>query len=149
LSCRTPAFSCVRHRTDWRAHLEYASQTSPTGQLVETRERRAGFRHRILMTPRDSDAFVFFGATGDLAYKKIFPALQALIRRGDLNIPVVGMARANWTLDRLRERARESLEHNGGVDRDAFASLCRQLRYVGGDYNDPATYARLKEALSG
>jgi glucose-6-phosphate 1-dehydrogenase len=101
------------------------------------------------MTPRDSDAFVFFGATGDLAYKKIFPALQALIRRGDLNIPVVGMARANWTLDRLRERARDSLEHNGGVDRDAFARLCRQLRYVGGDYNDPATYERLKEALSG
>jgi len=100
------------------------------------------------MTPR-SDAFVFFGATGDLAYKKIFPALQALIRRGDLNIPVVGMARANWTLDRLRERARDSLEHSDGVDRDAFASLCRQLRYVGGDYNDPATYERLKEALSG
>jgi glucose-6-phosphate 1-dehydrogenase len=100
------------------------------------------------MTPR-SDAFVFFGATGDLAYKKIFPALQALIRRGDLDIPIVGMARANWTLDRLRERARDSLEHNGGVDADAFRRLCAQLRYVGGDYNDPATYERLKEALSG
>ncbi len=100
------------------------------------------------MTP-PSDAFVFFGATGDLAYKKIFPALQALIRRGDLDVPIVGMARANWTLDKLRERARDSLEHNGGVDADAFRRLCAQLRYVGGDYNDPATYERLKEALSG
>jgi glucose-6-phosphate 1-dehydrogenase len=101
------------------------------------------------MTPRSSDAFVFFGATGDLAYKKIFPALQALIRRGGLNIPIVGMARANWTLDKLRERARDSLEHNGGVDRDAFTGLATQLRYVCGDYNDPATYERLRQALNG
>ncbi len=100
------------------------------------------------MKPR-SDAFVFFGATGDLAYKKIFPALQALIRRGELDIPVVGVARGGWTLERLRERARDSLEHNGGVDRDAFGKLCAQLRYVGGDYQDPATYERLKEALGG
>ena len=101
------------------------------------------------MTPLSSDAFVFFGATGDLAYKKIFPALQALIRRGDLNVPIVGMARANWTLDKLRERARDSLEHNGGVDTDAFRRLCAQLRYVGGDYKDPATYERLRQALNG
>ena len=101
------------------------------------------------MTPGGSDAFVFFGATGDLAYKKIFPALQALIQRGDLDVPIVGMARADWTLDKLRARARDSLEHNGGVDRDAFARLCAQLRYVGGDYNDPATYERLNQALSG
>ena len=100
------------------------------------------------MTPR-SDAFVFFGATGDLAYKKIFPALQALIRRGDLDIPIVGMARANWTLDKLRERARDSLERNGGVDTDAFRRLCAQLRYVGGDYKDPTTYERLRQALNG
>ena len=100
------------------------------------------------MKPR-SDAFVFFGATGDLAYKKIFPALQALIRRGDLDIPIVGVARGGWTLERLRERARDSLEHNGGVDRDAFGRLCAQLRYVGGDYQDPSTYQRLKEALGG
>src|SRR6185503_18825908 len=104
--------------------------------------------HPTLMTAR-SDAFVFFGATGDLAYKKIFPALQALMRRGELDIPVVGMARAGWTLDRLRERARESLEHNGGVDREAFGRLCARLRYVGGDYTDPATYERLKAALGG
>jgi glucose-6-phosphate 1-dehydrogenase len=101
------------------------------------------------MTPPGSDAFVFFGATGDLAYKKIFPALQALIRRGDLNVPIVGMARANWSLEKLRERARGSLEHSGGVDPEAFRRLCAQLRYVGGDYNDPTTYERLRQALNG
>ena len=91
----------------------------------------------------------FFGATGDLAYKKIFPALQAMIRRGDLAMPIIGMARAGWTLDKLRERARDSLKDNGGVDADAFAKLSAQLQYVGGDYHDPATYDRLKQALNG
>ena len=96
-----------------------------------------------------SDAFVFFGATGDLAYKKIFPALQAMIQRGDLDMPIIGMARAGWTLDKLRERARDSLKDSGGVDADAFAKLSARLQYVGGDYNDPATYDRLKQALNG
>jgi len=96
-----------------------------------------------------ADAFVFFGATGDLAYKKIFPALQAMIRRGDLNMPIIGMGRAGWTLDKLRERVRDSLEHNGGADADAFAKLSAQLRYVDGDYRDPATFQRLKQALNG
>ncbi|NMG75910.1 glucose-6-phosphate dehydrogenase [Aromatoleum diolicum] len=99
------------------------------------------------MTTTVSDAFVFFGATGDLAYKKIFPALQALIRAGDLDMPIIGMARAAGTLDKLRERARDSLEHNGGIDADAFAKLSAQLQYVEGDYADPATYQRLKQAL--
>ena len=96
-----------------------------------------------------SDAFVFFGATGDLAYKKIFPALQAMIRRGGLDMSIIGMARAGWTLDKLRERARDSLKHNGGVDADAFAKLSARLQYVNGDYHDPATYERLKHALNG
>lgn len=99
------------------------------------------------MTTTVSDAFVFFGATGDLAYKKIFPALQALIRAGELDMPIIGMARAAGTLDKLRERARDSLEHNGGIDADAFAKLSAQLRYVEGDYADPATYQRLKQTL--
>ena len=80
------------------------------------------------MSVAESDAFVFFGATGDLAYKKIFPALQALIRAGQLNMPIIGMARAGWTLDKLRERARDSLEHNGGVDADAFVKLSARLK---------------------
>src|SRR5271154_1992377 len=101
------------------------------------------------MDAAKSDALVFFGATGDLAYKKIFPALQAMIRRGALDMPIIGVARAGWTVDKLRERGRDSLEHNGGVDADAFAKLCAQLRYVDGDYNDSTTYERLKQALGG
>jgi glucose-6-phosphate 1-dehydrogenase len=96
-----------------------------------------------------SDAFVFFGATGDLAYKQIFPALQALLRRGRLDMPIIGIAHAGFTLERLRERARDSLEHHGGVDPTAFAKLAAQLRYVEGDYREPATFERLAEMLSG
>jgi glucose-6-phosphate 1-dehydrogenase len=96
-----------------------------------------------------SDAVVFFGATGDLAYKKIFPALQKLIQRGDLEMPIIGIARAGWTPDQLRARARESLERHGGVDPAAFARLSSRLRYIDGDYKEPATYQRLREALGG
>lgn len=96
-----------------------------------------------------SDAFVFFGATGDLAYKKIFPALQALIKRGNLDVPIIGVARAGWTLEQLRDRARESLEQFGGVDNDAFAKLSSLLNYIDGDYQDPATFHRLREMLDG
>jgi glucose-6-phosphate 1-dehydrogenase len=99
--------------------------------------------------PPHSDALVFFGATGDLAYKQIFPALQALVRRGALNTPVVGVAKSGWTLDQLRGRARASLEHHGGVDRGAFDKLCGLLRYVDGDYGDPTTFDRLGRELGG
>jgi len=99
------------------------------------------------MTTTDSDAFVFFGASGDLAFKKIFPALQAMIRRDGLDIPIIGVARSGWSVDQLRQRARDSIEHNGGVDEAAFAKLAALLRYVDGDYNDAATYARIKVAL--
>ena len=97
------------------------------------------------MNNAHSDAFVFFGATGDLAYKKIFPALQAMLKRGHLNVPVIGVAKAGWTLDQLRARAHDSLEKHGGVDPAAFEKLSALLRYVDGDYNDPATF----QALSG
>jgi len=98
-------------------------------------------------TPR-SDAFVFFGATGDLAYKKIFPALQALVRRGHLEVPIIGVAKAGWNLDRLLARARASLvEHGGGVDEVAFARLGKLLRYIDGDYNDRATFDQLRREL--
>lgn len=101
------------------------------------------------MNTLSSDAFVFFGATGDLAYKKIFPALQALIQRGNITVPIIGVAREPWTVDQLRERARDSLEHSGGVDANAFQKLSTLLQYIGGDYQDATTYERLKQALSG
>lgn len=94
-----------------------------------------------------SDALVLFGATGDLAFKKIFPALQAMIRRGNLNMPVVGVGRSRWSVDQFQARVKDSLEQNGGVDPTAFATLSSLLRYVGGDYGDPATFANLRQAL--
>lgn len=95
-----------------------------------------------------SDALVFFGATGDLAHKKIFPALQSLIKRGTLNVPVIGVAKSGWTIDQFRERARDSLVKNGGgVDEAAFAQLVKLLQYIDGDYQDPATFQQLHNAL--
>ncbi len=95
-----------------------------------------------------SDALVFFGATGDLAYKKIFPALQAMAKHGNLDVPVIGVAKAGWTLDQLRARAQESVEkYGGGLDREAFAKLCGLLQYVDGDYKDPATFEAVRRAL--
>jgi glucose-6-phosphate 1-dehydrogenase len=76
-----------------------------------------------------ADALVFFGATGDLAYKKIFPSLQAMARRGNLNVPVIGVAKAGWTLEQLTARARDSLEKHGGLDPGAFKTLCGPLRH--------------------
>jgi glucose-6-phosphate 1-dehydrogenase len=99
------------------------------------------------MTLLNSDAFVFFGATGDLAYKKIFPALYAMVRRSGLNIPIIGMARAGWTLDQLKARARESVEQSADFEPGCFEKLAAHLRYVDGDYTDPATFAKLKQAL--
>lgn len=99
------------------------------------------------MSAMSSDAFVCFGATGDLAYKMIFPALQALIKAGELRMPIIGVARGGMTLDQLRERARNSLQEHGGIDAHAFHRLAGQLQYVDGDYGDPDTYARLKKAM--
>ena len=100
------------------------------------------------MTTPHSDALVFFGATGDLAYKKIFPALQAMIKRGHLDAPVVGVAKAGWNLDQLRARALESLEKHGGVDLAAFDKLNSLLRYVDGDYADSATFEALRKEIN-
>lgn len=95
-----------------------------------------------------SDALVFFGATGDLAHKKIFPSLQAMLKRGHLDVPVIGVAKADWNLDQLRARARDGLEKfGGGVDAVAFEKLCGLLRYVDGDYKDPATFQAIRKEL--
>ena len=101
------------------------------------------------MSDSHSDALVFFGATGDLAYKKIFPALQAMLRRGRLDVPVIGVAKAGWNLEQLRARAHDSLEKHGGVDAAAFDKLSGLLRYVDGDYADPATFQVIRKELKG
>jgi glucose-6-phosphate 1-dehydrogenase len=94
-----------------------------------------------------SDALVFFGATGDLAYKKIFPALQSMVKRGTLNFPVIGVAKAGWNLDQFKARAKDSLEQHGGIDADAWPKLERLLQYVDGDYKDPSTFVAVRTAL--
>src|ERR1700761_8697439 len=99
------------------------------------------------MEQQQADALVFFGATGDLAYKKIFPALQAMVKRGSLTVPVIGVAKAGWNLDQLKARAKDSLEKHGGLDQQAWPKLEALLRYVDGDYADPDTFKQVKEQL--
>ena len=81
------------------------------------------------MSTIHSDALVFFGATGDLAYKKIFPSLQAMLKRGHLTVPVIGVAKAGWNVDQLKARAKESLEKHGGLDPATWEKLSGLLRY--------------------
>src|SRR6187551_149099 len=100
------------------------------------------------MAEVQSDAFVLFGATGDLAYKKIFPALHSMIKRGNSPGTIVGVSRGGSSLEKLRERMRESIkEYGGGVDEGAFQTLCQSLRYVDGDYRTPELFAKIREAL--
>src|SRR5438034_639023 len=99
------------------------------------------------MTVPHSDALVLFGATGDLAHKQIFPALQAMGRHGHLDIPVIGVAKAGWNLDQLKARAGDSVEKHGGMDADAFRKLSARLQYIDGDYRDQSTYERLRQTL--
>ncbi len=99
------------------------------------------------MADFQSDVFVFFGATGDLAHKQIFPSLQGLIRDEGMNIPIIGVAKAGWNLDQLKARAKDSLEKHGGISQDAFAKLTNLLRYVDGDYNDPNTFNQLRKEM--
>jgi glucose-6-phosphate 1-dehydrogenase len=99
------------------------------------------------MDNHKSDALVFFGATGDLAYKQIFPALQRLAKRGKLTGPVIGVAKAGWNLDQLKARAKDSVEKHGGLDEEGFADLTGRLRYVDGDYADSSTFAQVRKEL--
>jgi glucose-6-phosphate 1-dehydrogenase len=99
------------------------------------------------MTASLSDASVFFGATGDLGYKQIFPALQAMIQHGHLDMPIIGVAKSGWTLDQLKDRAHDSIKEHGRFEAAAFAELAARLQYIDGDYNDQATYERLRQML--
>src|SRR3954471_5448812 len=101
------------------------------------------------MAADDSDALVFFGATGDLAFRKIYPALQALVKRHRFDTPIIGVGRSAANAESLRARARESVEADGGVDPAAFAKLASLLQYVRGDYADPSTFTTLRESLGG
>src|SRR5258706_7457681 len=94
-----------------------------------------------------SDAFVFLGATGALANKKIFPALQGMGKRGHLDVPIIGVAKAGWSREQFEARAKDSLEKHGGLDPAAFDRLRGLLRYVDGDYQDPATFSAISKAL--
>jgi glucose-6-phosphate 1-dehydrogenase len=98
-------------------------------------------------SPARSDALVFNGATGDLAYKKIFPALQSLMKRGRLDMPIVGVAKSGWNREQLIARAKDSIQTNGKLDEEAFAKLARNMSYVDGDYGDIATFQALRKAL--
>lgn len=100
-----------------------------------------------MMSATKSDALVFFGATGDLAYKQIFPSLQAMVKRGNLNVPVIGVAKAGWSVEQLKARAKDSLEKHGGVDAAAWEKLSNLLRYVDGDYKDLGTFQKLRKEL--
>ena len=99
------------------------------------------------MSTLHSDALVFFGATGDLAYKKVFPSLQAMVKRGTLNVPIIGVAKSGWSLDQFHARVLDSLEQHGGADPAAFGKLCSLIRYVDGDYKDPATFRAIRQEL--
>src|SRR5262245_730802 len=99
------------------------------------------------MNTQPSDALVFFGATGDLAYKKIFPSLLAMVKRGTLNVPVIDVAKSGWGLEQLRARARDSIEKHGVFDGNAFEKLVELLRYVDGDYSDSSTFTALRKLL--
>ena len=97
--------------------------------------------------PDQADALVLFGATGNLAYKQIFPALHALVQRGLLNIPMIGVASSPWTTQQLQDRVRSSIENAGNLDPQAFQKLASLLHYVAGDYTDPHTFVALRQAL--
>ena len=141
---------CCRRRCT-SASPRAAMPTSPTScsrrcATSSAATGKEGIEARIMIHP--SGALVLFGATGDLAHKKTFASLQAMVKRGHLNVPVIGVARNEWNLEKLQARARDGIEKfGGGVDEPAFGKLMQLLRYVEGDYQDPTTYDRLREAL--
>src|ERR1700677_3832758 len=100
------------------------------------------------MAASHSDALVLFGVTGDLAHKMIFPALYAMVKRGDLTVPVIGVAFPKWSIERVHRRAADSIKRAGGIDnKRAFKHLLSLLQYVSGDYTDSNTFAGIKTAL--
>jgi glucose-6-phosphate 1-dehydrogenase len=130
----------ARHRSS----RDKRAADAPAPAAAECGRTRA---RRPPIDQQPSDAIVFFGATGDLAYKQIFPALYDLVARGRLHVPVIGVARSGWDLERLRRRARDSVQAHGHLDKATFDKLAGLLGYIDGDYADPGTFARLRKAL--
>jgi len=127
--------------------LAFSSTAYPcvTNGIGEPQYKRANSYGDPLICP--ADAFVFFGATGDLAYKQIFPSLLGLVRDEGLNVPIIGVAKAGWGLDQLKARATDSLQHHDIADPKAMPKLLSLLRYVDGDYEDPSTFTTLRQTL--
>jgi glucose-6-phosphate 1-dehydrogenase len=124
-----------------------AAEKREREEMIGSPEYRPIISEKRVSAP-PSDVLIFFGATGDLAHKKIFPALQSMIQHGNLKVPIIGVAKSDWTIDQLRARARDSIaRYGGGVDEAAFAKLVELLQYIDGDYADPATFEQLHKAL--
>lgn len=137
----------AKHKAPVRKVRNAHPVVDPLGQIVISSETIIEAIEQPLEASR-SDAFVFFGATGDLAYKKIFPALYSMFRRGTLTIPVIGIAKSGWTIDQLRQRARDSIQANGkGFHDVTFANFLKLLHYIDGDYNEPGTFSVLRKLL--
>src|SRR5579863_7586712 len=136
MSASAPA---ARRNSQTKCSPRCAMNSAGTWRSLRNREQG--------MNAPQSDALVFFGITGDLAYKKIFPSLQAMIKRGHLDVPVIGVAKSAWNLEQLRTRVRDSLEKHGSLDTVAFDRLCGLLRYVDGDYRELGTFEALRKKL--
>src|SRR5262249_39735607 len=137
--------SSASARAARRSSPTSCSRPCATSSAVTSKSR--GRERSTTMSDVRSDALVFFGATGDLAYKKIFPALQALAGRGHLDVPVIGVAKSGWNLEQLQARAKDSVEKHGGFDPAAFRTLCGLLRYVDGDYHAADTFEAIRQEL--
>ena len=125
----------------------FASLAPDPEQQASNSEVRQLAPRLLPQEPGTSDSFVFFGATGDLAYKQIFPALQQMILRDNFNVPIVGVAKSGWTIEQLQARVRDSLTQHGGIDEKAYTKLVQSLQYIDGDYQDPKTFEKLTKVL--
>src|SRR5262249_40332410 len=146
VGCRTRQGACAAHHFRTREPIRTGAPARQFDKQPYPPVSKAAAGARTMSKER-SDALVFYGVTGDLAFKKIFPALQAMVRRGQLGVPVVGVARSKWTIDQLRQRVRDSLEQHGGVDPTAFEKLSKLLRYVSVDYADPSACSAIHNEL--
>src|SRR3954468_812634 len=152
LHLHLPYRSCSRMgggglRMYWNARLSRDTGRHRSYRNRNPKPQRRKETETLTMSTVQSDALVFFGATGDLAHKKIFPALQRLAKRNQLKMPVIGVAKSGWNLEQLKARAKDSVEHYGGLDPEGFPKLMSVLQYIDGDYADPETFRKLRAAL--